>query len=203
MVLMSDSITATTEYNELLDCIKQTLATGQLRAARVVNNLLVETYWQIGREIVTRQRKQGWGARVIERLSADLRTAHPDVRGLSVRNLRYMAALATRWPTEIVQCGVAQLPWSLVASLLDNPKVEIVIDDGRRWLNRHPERKFDAIIQNTTWYYRPNVTNLLSREYLALVAAHLREGGVIMYNTTGSLRVQRTLAPCTRECACL
>jgi spermidine synthase len=82
--------------------------------------------------------------------------------------------------------------YPLVASLLDNPKVEIVIDDGRRWLNRHPERKFDAIIQNTTWYYRPNATNLLSREYLALTAAHLREGGVIMYNTTGSLRVQRT-----------
>ena len=61
VVLMSDSITATTEYNELLDCIKQTLATGQLRAARAVNNALVETYWQIGREIVTRQREQGWG----------------------------------------------------------------------------------------------------------------------------------------------
>ena len=62
VVLMSDSITTTTEYNELLDCIKQTLATGQLRAARAVNNLLVETYWQIGREIIRRQREQGWGA---------------------------------------------------------------------------------------------------------------------------------------------
>jgi len=80
----------------------------------------------------------------------------------------------------------------VVASLLDNPIVEIVIDDGRRWLNRHPERKFDAIVQNTSFYYRPNVTGLLSREYLALMAAHLREGGLIMYNTTGSLRVQRT-----------
>ncbi|HEX6840177.1 MAG TPA: fused MFS/spermidine synthase [Stellaceae bacterium] len=82
--------------------------------------------------------------------------------------------------------------YPVVASLLDNPKVEIIIDDGRRWLNRHPERKFDAIIQNTTWYYRPNVTNLLSREYLALMASHLRPGGVILYNTTGSSRVQRT-----------
>jgi predicted nuclease of restriction endonuclease-like (RecB) superfamily len=117
---MSDSITATAEYNELLDSIKQTLAAGQLRAARAVNNVLVETYWEIGREIVTRQREQGWGARVIERLSADLRTARPDMHGLSVRNMRYMAALATRWPTEIVQCGVAQLPWGLVATLLDN-----------------------------------------------------------------------------------
>src|ERR1700735_5048136 len=116
---MSDSITSSAEYNELLDSIKQTLAAGQLRAARAVNNAVVETYWQIGREIVARQREQGWGARVIERLSADLRMARPDMRGLSVRNLRYMAALATRWPTEIVQCGVAQLPWSLVVTLLD------------------------------------------------------------------------------------
>jgi spermidine synthase len=82
--------------------------------------------------------------------------------------------------------------YSAVASILDNPKVEIVIDDGRRWLNRHPESKFDAIVQNTTWYYRPNVTNLLSQEYLGLVRAHLREGGVFMYNTTWSARAQRT-----------
>jgi predicted membrane-bound spermidine synthase len=82
--------------------------------------------------------------------------------------------------------------YPVVASLLHNPKVEIVIDDGRRWLNRHPGRKFDAIIENTTWYFRPNATSLLSEEYLRLAAAHLRAGGVILYNATGSLRVQRT-----------
>jgi predicted nuclease of restriction endonuclease-like (RecB) superfamily len=117
---MSDSITATAEYNELLDSIKQTLAAGQLHAARAVNNVLVETYWQIGREIVTRQREQGWGARVVERISADLRTANPGVRGLSARNLQYMTSLASRWSTGIAQCGVARLPWSLVATLLDS-----------------------------------------------------------------------------------
>ena len=95
---MSDSITVTVKYNELLDSIKQTLAAGQLRAARAVNTAVVETYCQIGREIVIRQREQGWGAKVTERLSADLRTARPDMRGLSARNLRYMAALASRWP---------------------------------------------------------------------------------------------------------
>jgi spermidine synthase len=82
--------------------------------------------------------------------------------------------------------------YPVVASLLDDPRVEVVIDDGRRWLNRHPERRFDAIIQNTTWYFRPNATNLLSEEYLRLTAGHLRPGGVLMYNTTGSARVQRT-----------
>jgi predicted membrane-bound spermidine synthase len=79
-----------------------------------------------------------------------------------------------------------------VMTVLTNPKVEIDIDDGRRWLNRHPTRKFDAIIQNTTIYFRPNVTNLLSAEYLRLAGNHLREGGVLMYNTTGSARAQLT-----------
>ena len=55
---MSDSITATAEYSELLDSIKQTLAAGQLPGARAVSNAVVETYWQIGREIVARQREQ-------------------------------------------------------------------------------------------------------------------------------------------------
>jgi spermidine synthase len=79
-----------------------------------------------------------------------------------------------------------------VMTILSNPKLEIIIDDGRRWMNRHPNRKFDAIVQNTTFSYRPNVTNLLSTEYLHLAGSHLREGGVLMYNTTGSNRAQRT-----------
>jgi predicted nuclease of restriction endonuclease-like (RecB) superfamily len=112
-------IAVSAEYRELLDSIEQTIAAGRLRAARAVNNIMVETYWAIGREIVARQQKQGWSARVVERLSADLRTAHPDMKGLSVRNLRYMTALATRWPSGIAQRSVAQLPWSLVATVLD------------------------------------------------------------------------------------
>jgi spermidine synthase len=79
-----------------------------------------------------------------------------------------------------------------VAPLLKDPKVKIVIDDGRRWLKLNPERKFDAVISNTTWYYRANVTNLLSREFLALVRDHLAPGGIFYYNTTSSPRAQRT-----------
>jgi predicted nuclease of restriction endonuclease-like (RecB) superfamily len=117
---MSDSVTATSEYNDLLDSIKRTLADGRLRAARAVNNVIIETYWEIGHDIIRRQQEQGWGAQVIKRLSADLRTAHPDMRGLSVRNLHYMAALASRWPTSIVQQSAAQLPWGHVMVILDS-----------------------------------------------------------------------------------
>jgi predicted nuclease of restriction endonuclease-like (RecB) superfamily len=117
---MNDSITTSAEYRELLDSIKQTIATGRLQAARAVNNVLVQTYWDIGRDIVKRQHEQGWGARVIERLSADLRAAHPGMRGLSIRNLHYMAALALQWPVAIVQRSAAQLPWGHVMVLLDS-----------------------------------------------------------------------------------
>jgi predicted nuclease of restriction endonuclease-like (RecB) superfamily len=117
---MSEPITATAEYSELLGSIERTIAAGRLRAARAVNNAIIETYWEIGRDIVARQREQGWGSRVIERLSADLRTANPGVRGLSVRNLQYMTSLASRWPSGIVQQSAAQLPWGHVVVLLNS-----------------------------------------------------------------------------------
>jgi spermidine synthase len=76
--------------------------------------------------------------------------------------------------------------------VLINPKVSIVIDDGRRWLRQNPQRHFDAIVSNTTWHFRANVTNLLSTEFLALVRSRLNPGGIFFYNTTDSDRVQRT-----------
>jgi len=85
---------------------------------------------------------------------------------------------------------IAQAPE--VASVLANPKVTIVTDDGRRWLHNNPSQKFDVIVSNTTWHFRANVTNLLSVEFLELVKDHLAFGGVFFYNTTDSARVQRT-----------
>jgi spermidine synthase len=79
-----------------------------------------------------------------------------------------------------------------VSSLVTNPKVEIVIDDGRRWLRRHPERRFDAILINATFHWRELASALLSREFLELVRDHLRPGGLAMWNCTGSARAIRT-----------
>jgi predicted membrane-bound spermidine synthase len=71
-----------------------------------------------------------------------------------------------------------------VASLLENPRVELVIDDARRWLARHPGRRFDVIVSNVTLHWRAHSTNLLSREFTELVRAHLEPGGVYSFNTT-------------------
>jgi spermidine synthase/MFS family permease len=80
------------------------------------------------------------------------------------------------------------------AALLEDPKVVIHYDDGRRWLNRNPDRKFEFILMNTTFHWRDQCTNLLSEEFLRLCKAHLKEGGVMYYNTTWSPDVPYTAA---------
>lgn len=125
---MTKDIEATVEYADLLESIKQTLAAGRARAVRAVNSSLIETYWQIGRDIVDRRRRYGWGARVVDRLSTDLRAANPGTRGLSPRSLWYMAAMATRWPDEILQQRAAELPWTHVMILLDRCRDRMTSD---------------------------------------------------------------------------
>jgi len=96
----------------------------------------------------------------------------------------------------IVEINPGYLPLiaehSNVSSLLHNPKVHIVTDDGRRWLTSHPDRRFDFVLLNMTYYWRANSSNLLSADFLRLVRAHLNPGGVFFYNTTWSDEVQAT-----------
>jgi len=65
-----------------------------------------------------------------------------------------------------------------VASVLRNPKVTVITDDGRRWLRLNPGRRFDAIVSNTTFYFRANASNLLSVEFLGLIKDHLKHNGI-------------------------
>lgn len=96
------------EYGELLARLKAEVRTAQLRAHRTVNTELLALYWTIGQAILDRQTGEGWGTRVIRRLADDLRAEFPQMRGLSGRNLQYMATAVRR--------GRAQLRNSLLRS---------------------------------------------------------------------------------------
>jgi spermidine synthase len=73
-----------------------------------------------------------------------------------------------------------------VESLLRNPKLHVVIDDGRRWLVANPGRRFDFILMNTSFNWRAHMSNLLSTEFMDLMRAHMNPGGIAYYNTTWS-----------------
>lgn len=79
-----------------------------------------------------------------------------------------------------------------VNGLLDDPRVEIVIDDGRKWLKKNDNRKFDMILMNTTWHWRAYGSNLLSRDFIEIIEDRLVENGLAFYNTTQSMNAYST-----------
>ena len=126
---MPDLVPLPADYGPWLAELKTRIHQAQQRAARSVNRELVLLYWQIGRDILERQGHEGWGAKVIERLSQDLRNAFPEMKGFSRANLLYMRAFAEAWPDpQIVQQAVGQLPWGhnlLLLSKLKTPDLRL------------------------------------------------------------------------------
>ena len=99
-------------YAEWLTHLKADIHQAQTRALVSVNSEMIMLYWRIGRDILERQERQGWGAKVIDRLAADLRQAFPGMKGFSPRNLKYMRSLAAAWSADqFVQAPLAQIPW--------------------------------------------------------------------------------------------
>jgi predicted nuclease of restriction endonuclease-like (RecB) superfamily len=120
-------------YAQFLADLKSRIKAAQLRASVAVNRELVLLYWQIGRDILERQLRESWGAKVVDRLAADLKREFPDMKGFSVRNLKYMRRFAEAWKEdEFVQQVAAQLPWFHNCVLLD----KVAAPDERIWYAR-------------------------------------------------------------------
>jgi len=147
-------------YASLLRDIKQRIQQGRVQTVLAANSAMVMLYWDVGRVILERQGQEGWGAKVIDRLAADLRKAFPDMRGLSPRNLKYMRAFAAAWTDRsIVQEVLAQITWFHNIALLEK-------------LSRAEER---------VWYARMSRTHGWSHNILILQIqgrAHERFGKV-------------------------
>jgi len=120
-------------YQLLLVDLKERIRSAQIKAALAVNRELVSLYWQIGREIVERQREHGWGTQVIDRLATDLRHEFPEMKGFSRRNLHYMRAFATAYPDRAsMEQAAINIPWGHTMRLLD----AVRDPDVREWYAR-------------------------------------------------------------------
>lgn len=82
---------------------------------------------------------------------------------------------------------------------LEDPRVRLHIDDARRWLQYHPQEKYDLILMNTTWHWRANSSMLLSQEMMALAGRHLTDKGVLAFNATGSVDAFYTASTVFKE----
>ena len=107
-------------YEEWIRSIKERIQRARVKASMLVNSEQTLLCWDIGHDILEKQGSEGWGTKVVERMSADLKEAFPDMTGLSPRNLKYMRAFADAWTRkEIVQAPLAQLPWYHHLALLE------------------------------------------------------------------------------------
>lgn len=111
------------DYSNWLANLKHRIHSERLRIVITSNVAMILLYWDIGQRILEKQKTQGWGAKIIDRLSFDLREQFPEMKGFSPRNLKYMRAFAAAWPnSEIVQRHVAQLSWRHNITLLHKLK---------------------------------------------------------------------------------
>ncbi len=106
---MSDELI---HYTQLLTHIKERIRHAQVKATLSVNAEMILMYRDIGRMIHERQQQEGWGAKVIPKLSRDIRNELPEIKGFSERNLKRMIAFYREYPlvSMNVPQAVAQLP---------------------------------------------------------------------------------------------
>ena len=126
----TDALRLDTNYKIFLTDIKKRLKESQLRAAFAVNKELINFYWQLGREIIEKQKMFKWGDRFLTQFSDDLRKAVPDLQGFSVTNLKRMRLFARTYPDfEIGPQPVDQLPWGHIFIILH----KVTSEEARNW----------------------------------------------------------------------
>lgn len=110
-------------YVSFIQDIKERIRKERLRIVISANSSMMMLYWTIGKKILEKQESEGWGTKVIDRLSKDLKDAFPEMQGFSSRNLKYMRKFAECWTDfEFVQRTVAQIPWRSNIVLMDKIK---------------------------------------------------------------------------------
>ncbi|MCF6347627.1 MAG: PDDEXK nuclease domain-containing protein [Flavobacteriaceae bacterium] len=145
-------------YPNFIAELKSKIAKERLKTVISANVSMLLLYWEIGNSILKQQKNEGWGTKVIDRMSYDLKQEFPAMKGFSARNLKYMRKFAETWQDyQIVQRTVAQIPWRSNIVLMDK------INDNNLRL----------------WYANKTIELGLSKDVLVFQIEsqlHLREG---------------------------
>ena len=89
-------------YLLFLSDVKIKILEAQLKTVVAANSQMLLLYWQLGNYILANQRQKAWGAKVIEMLASDLKKEFPQLKGFSVRNLKYMRAFAKVYSVVVI-----------------------------------------------------------------------------------------------------
>lgn len=167
-------------YVDFISKIKETISKQRIQTFLNANKEMIVLYWTIGTSIIEKQESEGWGSKVIDRMSFDLKTEFPEMGGFSPRNLKYMRKFAEAWPDfELVQRTVALIPWRSNITLLD----KLTSQDTRLWyankvlelglgkdmlvvqIESQLHQKEGAIISNFTQILPPLISDLTQQTF--------------------------------------
>ncbi len=101
-----------TAYLQFLKEIKEKIASARINAYRGLNRALIRLYWDIGKTIVDRQQRYGWGEGIVERLSKDLTDEVKGKKGFSPNNLWRMRNFYRAYKDDLKLAQLVQeIPW--------------------------------------------------------------------------------------------
>ncbi len=163
-------------YAGFLEEVKTSIRKSRQKASLSVNRELILLYWEIGSHVLQRQQMEGWGTKVIDHLSFDLKNTFPNMKGFSSRNIKYMRSFAESYPhIEFVQQVAAQIPWFHNCTIIDKIK-------------NHNERE---------WYIKQTVDHGWSRNVLI----HQIESGLYARKGKAVTNFKKTLPPLQSDLA--
>lgn len=108
------------EYKQWLTDLKFRIRNSQIKAALKVNTELINLYWELGKEIVSKQEQSQWGDGLIKQLSSDLQQEFPEMKGFSTTNIKYIKRWYSFYNQDItigqqvvdqLRETVSQIPW--------------------------------------------------------------------------------------------
>jgi len=164
----------------LLSEVKQRIQLAQTRAVLAVNSELVRLYWDIGRIIDLRQKREGWGAAVIPRLAQELKNEMPELKGFSERNIGRMIAFYREYadPSAFLPQAAAKIS-SPAKVPQPAAKSGNVLLWSIPWFHHVVLMEKVKDIPTRYWYMEQALTNGWSRNVLTLqieAQAHARHG---------------------------
>ena len=99
-------------YKEFIVALKQKIYSAKTKAILSANRLMIELYFEIGKQIVANQELQGWGKSVVEQMSKDLKNEFGEKCGYSTQNLWYMRQFYNTYKDNPnLQQLVGEIPW--------------------------------------------------------------------------------------------
>lgn len=165
-----DNIINISEYTSLLKQIKQRVQLAQKRAIFSASSELLHMYWDIGELLYKQQQAAGWGAKLLDRVSSDLKNEFPEIKGFSVRNCQFMIQFYKEYNQELTftKPSVSQIGTSIAkqpVSHSQSNKYALPITQIS-WAHNVVIMQRVKDIEARYWYMHQTIKNAWSRDFL-------------------------------------